>query len=308
MDRIAGKYELREPVGEGGMATVWKGLVHGAAGFTKLVAIKRVRSDLALDPKFAAMFVEEARVVSALQHPNICQVFDFDRDDRGAYFIVMEWIDGIDMAAWIKAYAKDNTLPPWHLVCGIVVEVLRALTAAHERIDEYGIPSPVIHRDINPANIMLSSSGHVKLADFGLARAMDRVAMTKPGMVKGKLAYLAPEILSGVPASAASDLFGVGIVLWEALTGRRLFWHKHDGEILLKIAACEVPPVGDLRADVPRRLAEVVHMSLAKKSEERFATADEMLQALTAILRTQPDKTDAKPIAASVQHARRVLG
>jgi serine/threonine-protein kinase len=305
--RIAGKYELVAPVGEGGMASVWRGLVHGAAGFTKLVAVKRVRPELAKDPNFTAMFVEEARVVSSLQHPNIVQVFDFDKDDRGAYFIVMEWIDGLDMAAWVRAHTLSGIGAPWHLVAGILIEVLRAVTAAHEHVDAGGRPSPVIHRDINPANILLGSSGCVKLADFGLARAMDRAAMTKPGMLKGKLAYLSPELLDGVPASTSSDLYSVGIVLWEALTGKRLFWHPHDGEIILKVAAAHIPPLGAERADLPSSLIEVVHTALAKRPEDRFASADEMLHTLTAILRTHPEATDAKPISRSVQHARGTL-
>jgi serine/threonine-protein kinase len=301
---IAGKYELVGPVGQGGMASVWQGLVHGAAGFTKLVAIKRVRSEMAEDPNFTAMFVEEARVVSSLQHPNIVQVFDFDRDESGAYFIVMEWIDGLDMEGWVRAHTMGASRVPWHLVTGIVVEVLRAVSAAHERLDENGRPAPVIHRDINPANILIGVSGHVKLADFGLARATDRAAMTKPGIVKGKLSYLSPEILQGAPASPSSDVYGVGIVLWEALTGKRLFWHKNPGEIVLRLSKGVIPPLEQERSDLPRALIEVVNTALALKPEDRFDSADEMLRTLTAILRTHPEPTDAKPIAWSVKLAQ----
>ncbi len=302
--RIAGKYELLAPVGEGGMASVWRGLVHGAAGFTKLVAIKRVRPELAEDRNFTAMFVEEARVVSSLQHPNIVQVYDFDKDESGAYFIVMEWIDGLDMEAWVRAHSLGKSRVPWHLVTGMMVEVLRAVSAAHERLDENGNSAPVIHRDINPANILVGVSGCVKLADFGLARATDRAAMTNPGIVKGKLAYLSPEILKGAPASTSSDLYGVGIVLWEALSGKRLFWHKNPGEIVLKLAKGDVPPLAGERADLPLALIEVVHAALALQPQDRFDSADEMLRTLTAILRTHPEPTDAKPIAWSVKLAQ----
>jgi serine/threonine protein kinase len=286
------------------MASVWRGLVHGAAGFTKLVAIKRVRPDLAEDPNFSAMFVEEARVVSSLQHPNIVQVYDFDRDESGGYFIVMEWIDGLDMEAWVRAHSMGASRVPWHLVTGMIVEVLRAVSAAHERLDEHERAAPVIHRDINPANILLGVSGCVKLADFGLAKATDRAAMTKPGIVKGKLAYLSPEILQGAPASPSTDLYGVGIVLWEALTGKRLFWHKNPGEIVLRLSKGIVPPLSGERNDVPAALAEVVHTALALKPEDRFDSADEMLRTLTAILRTHPEPTDEKPIAWSVKLAQ----
>src|SRR6516162_4967562 len=146
---IANKYELLDPVGEGGMAKVWRGVTHGAAGFTCRVAIKRVLPNLAADAGFVAMFVEEARVVSELQHPNIVQVHDFDQDEEGRYFLVMEWIDGIDLEAWISSFA---------------VEILRGLSCAHERVDGAGRPAPVIHRDVSPANVLLSVMGVVKLA------------------------------------------------------------------------------------------------------------------------------------------------
>jgi serine/threonine-protein kinase len=303
MTRIAGKYELVAPVGEGGMANVWRGLTHGAAGFTKLVAIKRVKSEFARDPGFAAMFVEEARVVSSLQHPNIVQIFDFDQDESGSFFIVMEWIEGLDMEHWVRAHEIGRARSPWHLTTAMAVEVLRAVSAAHERVDEAGTPAPVIHRDINPANIMLGVSGHVKLADFGLARARDRATMTKPGMVKGKLSYLAPEIVNGAPATPLTDLFGVGIVLWEALAGKRLFAARSPGDVVMNVSAAKVPPLQGEREDLPPSLVEVVHTALARKPEDRFDSADEMLRTLTAILRTHPEPTDAKPLAWSARLA-----
>ena len=154
---IANKYELLEPVGEGGMAKVWRGVTHGAAGFTCPVAIKRVLPNLAADAGFVAMFVEEARVVSELQHPNIVQVHDFDQDEEGRYFIVMEWVDGIDLEGWVTTFA--GATPPWHLVTAIGIDMLRALAAAHERVDGAGRPAPVIHRDVSPANVLLSVMG-----------------------------------------------------------------------------------------------------------------------------------------------------
>ncbi|RLB45890.1 MAG: hypothetical protein DRJ42_28940 [Deltaproteobacteria bacterium] len=176
--KIGGKYQLIEPLGEGGMATVWKGLTLGAEGFTRRVAIKRVLPELAHDKKFTAMFVEEARVVSELAHPNIVQVHDFDHDAEGNYFIVMEWVDGLDLQQWMSAYKTAGERTPWHYVAAIGIEVLRGLSAAHERIDSLGRPSPVIHRDVTPNNILVGRNGIVKLADFGLARATDRASMT----------------------------------------------------------------------------------------------------------------------------------
>lgn len=303
MKRIAGKYELVAPLGEGGMASVWRGLTHGAAGFTRKVAIKRVLARLSSNPEFAAMFVEEARVVSELQHPNIVQVHDFDHDEEGRYFIVMEWIDGLDMHGWIDSFARARLRTPWQLVAAICIEVLRALRAAHERTDEHHAPAPVFHRDVNPANILVGSNGVVKLADFGLARAMDRATMTQPGMVKGKLGYLSPEMIEGAPASAKTDLFALGIVLWEALVGRRLFDARSQGEVVLKVRAAEVPPLDRERQDLPPTLREIVHCVLQRDPEVRFDTADEMLRAMTSLLRAHPEPTDAHPLGLSVRQA-----
>jgi serine/threonine-protein kinase len=301
---IGGKYELIEPAGQGGMAKVWRGVVHGASGFTKTVAIKRVLRELARDPTFVAMFVEEARVVSSLHHSNIVQVHDFDHDAEGRCFIVMEWIEGLDLEAWVRAHVLGQVRTPWHLVAAICIEVLRALSAAHERVDDAGRPAPVIHRDVNPANILLSVNGSVKLGDFGMARAQDRPAMTGPGIVKGKLAYLAPEIFELLPATARSDLYGVGIVLWEALTGERLFAGGTPNETAQRAREAHVPSLAQLRHDLPPSLIEVVQTALARRPTDRFDSAEEMREALTAILRGHPEPTDARPIAWSVKQAR----
>jgi serine/threonine protein kinase len=296
---VAGKYELIEPVGEGGMAKVWRGVTHGAAGFTCPVAIKRVLPNLASDASFVAMFVEEARVVSELQHPNIVQIHDFDQDDEGRYFIVMEWIDGIDLDTWMRAFPERQT--PWHLVTAIGIEILRALSCAHERVDGAGRPAPIVHRDVTPANVLMSIMGIVKLADFGLARAADRAAMTAPGIVKGKLSYLAPELVKRQQATPRSDIFGVGIVLWEALAGRPLFGGGDAIDVLKRIAAHQVPSIRDFRPDIPAALAEVVHTALAQAPNDRFESAEEMSRAMASILRGQHEPIDEKALARAVR-------
>jgi serine/threonine-protein kinase len=298
---IANKYELLDPVCEGGMAKVWRGVTHGAAGFTCRVAIKRVLPNLAADAGFVAMVVEEARVVSELQHPNIVQVHDFDQDEEGRYFLVMEWIDGIDLEHWIQSFTPATT--PWHLCAAIAVEILRGLSCAHERVDGAGRPAPVIHRDVSPANVLLSVMGIVKLADFGLARAADRAQMTAPGMVKGKLSYMAPELLRRQPATPRSDIFGVGILLWEALAGQPLFASTDQLETIKKITGNQVPDIRGLRTDIPAALAEVVHAALAFNASDRFERAEEMQRALTAILKNQAEPTDDKALARSIRDA-----
>jgi serine/threonine-protein kinase len=298
---IANKYELVAPLGEGGMASVYRGLTHGAAGFTCKVAIKRVLPNLAEDAAFVAMFVEEARVASELQHPNIVQVHDFDRDAEGRYFIVMEWIDGIDLFGWIGSFKGEAT--PWHEVAAIAVEMLRGLGAAHERVDAQGKPAPVIHRDVSPQNVLLSVQGIVKIADFGLARAADRATMTAPGTIKGKLGYMAPELVKRAPASPKSDLYSVGIVLWEALTGMRLFGGSDAYEQIKKILANQVPPLRDARPDVPLPLAEIVHTALSFDPADRFERAEEMQRALASLLKNHTEPTDDRALARSIRDA-----
>jgi serine/threonine-protein kinase len=298
---IANKYELLEPVGEGGMAKVWRGVTHGAAGFTCRVAIKRVLGKLANDAAFVAMFVEEARVVSELQHPNIVQVHDFDKDDEGRYFIVMEWVDGLDLEHWVKSFEGKPT--PWPIVAAIGVEILRALAAAHERADGAGRPSPVIHRDVSPSNVLLSVMGIVKLADFGLARAADRAAMTAPGVIKGKLSYMAPELIQKQPANERSDIFSVGIVLWEALAGKPLFGGGDAIDVVKRVQTAMVPPLRDARPELPPALSEVVHTALERLPSGRFESAAEMQRALASILRGSTEDTDDRALARSFKDA-----
>jgi eukaryotic-like serine/threonine-protein kinase len=298
---IGNKYELLEPVGEGGMAKVWRGVTHGAAGFTCRVAIKRVLNKLASDAAFVAMFVEEARVVSELQHPNIVQVHDFDQDEEGRYFIVMEWVDGLDLDQWVRSFEGKPT--PWPLVAGIGIEILRGLAAAHERVDGAGRPAPIIHRDVSPSNVLLSVMGIVKLADFGLARASDRAAMTAPGVLKGKLSYLAPELLQKAPATPRSDVFSTGIVLWEALAGKPLFGGGDALEVIKRVSTAMVPPLRDVRNDIPPALAEVIHTALERLPSGRFDSAAEMQRALASILRGQTEPTDDKVLSRSVKDA-----
>ena len=305
---IAGKYELVSPAGEGGMAVVWKALTRGAGSFAKPVAIKRIQSGKHADPAFIKMFEEEARVGSQLQHPNIVQITDFGTDDDSGYFLVMEWVEGLDMFQWVRSFPRALRTTPWPLVAAIGIEVLRALAAAHERIDAKGQPAPVYHRDVSPSNILLGTNGTVKLTDFGLARAMDRASMTRPNVIKGKLAYCAPELITGAKASPQSDVFALGVVLWEALAQRRLFTGKNDLEVLLAVRKGQVPDVTETRPDVPPALAAAIHHSLESDPTNRFENAKAMARALASVLRSTTEQADAEPLGASVRAARSRLG
>jgi len=267
------------------MATVYKAVQKGAAGFQRTVAIKHIKPEYRALKNYVDMFIEEARVGSELAHPNIVQVHDFIAEE-GSYYLVMEWVDGIDLGHFIRLHREAGLHVEWPLVVAIGIGTLRGLGAAHARIAPDGTPSPVIHRDVTPHNVLLGVNGVVKITDFGLARARDRVSsMTAPGTVKGKLSYLAPEVSYGKANTPQSDLFGVASVLWETLSGERLFDGKNDVEIFKKIRACQIPPVGDIRGDIPSSLAAVLDVALAPDPVNRFASATAFAHALSQVMK-----------------------
>ncbi len=282
---IAGKYELLERAGEGGMAVVWKGLMRGAAGFTRPVAMKQIKPELRHDERQVAMFVEEARLGSCLLHPNIAQVLDFVDDEQGAYWLITEWVDGLDLGSLLRYYRSRHERIPWPLATLVGVGALRGLAAAHERHTADGTPVPIVHRDVSPQNLLLGIGGSVKLSDFGLARARDRTSvLTIPGFIKGKLGYLAPELVGGLQASPQSDLFSMGSVLWEALSGHPLFTGKNDREVLRAIHRGQVAPVSSERPGLPKLLVFAIGRALGRTPVERYPTAAAMAQDLEGAL------------------------
>ena len=303
---IDGKYELLEVAGTGGMATVWRATQRGAAGFKRTVAIKRIKEDVALEPKFRKMFIEEARVCAQLVHPNIVQIYDFG-DDGGRYFIVMEWVEGMALSRYLATLVEVKSLPPWHVVAAIAIEAAKGLSAAHDRLDNYGDSAPIFHRDVTPQNILLGLNGTVKLTDFGLARATDRARMTAPDIIKGKVGYLAPEMTRAKQASARTDIYALGVVLWQALAGRRLFEGKDDLEVFISASRGEIPPISEVRSDVPQRFASIVERALARDPEDRFQNAVQMQRVIHRLLRDLPEPPDAKVISRSVRGVRAYL-
>ncbi len=298
---LGGKYEVLELAGEGGMAKVYRGQTHGAAGFTRPVAIKRVLAPLSQNPEFLKMFVEEARVVSELDHPNIAQIHDFDRDRTGEYYLVLEWVDGLTLGEWRDAYRSRGEHAPWDLTAAVAIEVLNALHAAHIRTDADGNAAPVFHRDVTPQNVMISSCGVAKLTDFGLAKAMDRSSITQPGFVKGKLSYLAPELTYEADPSAQTDVYSVGVVLWEVLAGEKLFKDKEPRELIDSIRDMSIPDLTAWRDDLPDRLLAIIDKALRRDPADRYGSSREMARDLAALLSELAEATDADVIAKSVQ-------
>jgi eukaryotic-like serine/threonine-protein kinase len=302
---VTDRYQLLELAGDGGMARVYRALTRGAAGFQRPVAIKRIHEHLIDNSEFVRMFIEEARVCSELDHPNIVQVHDFGMDEQG-YFLVMEWVEGLSLGQYVRGVLASGAEVSGRLACAIVVQLLAGLAEAHERLGPDLRPAPVIHRDITPQNVLVSVGGAAKLADFGLSRAMDRARMTQPDVVKGKLSYLAPELTQGKAASVQSDLYGVGILLWEALAGERLFWADDDRERVRKVRSAEVPPLADKRPDLPRALTEIVHATLAYDPAARPGSADLLAKMLMRAFAQDP--VSPRELGQSVCDARVALG
>ncbi len=303
---LDGKYELVELAGEGGMATVWRGVLHGAAGFMRPIAIKRLKPEFRAIKNYVDMFVEEARVGSELNHPNIIQVIDFCTDPDGLYYLVMEWVEGLDLHR-LAQLAADGAAPlEWPLAASIAVGVLRGLAAAHERCRPDGSPAPVVHRDVSPHNVMIGVNGSVKLTDFGLARARDRVmSFTAPGSVKGKLHYFAPEVTTGMPATPRSDVFSLATVLWEVLAGRRAFTGETEVDVLAQIRRGGVEPLGRFRPDLPPRLVAAVQRGMATAVDARFISARHMAVELGECLRERGEYVDQQgPLGRRVGEVR----
>jgi eukaryotic-like serine/threonine-protein kinase len=301
---LAGRYDLVEELGRGGMAVVWRATQRGPGRFARTVAVKRILPELRASPETVAMFAEEARIGAELNHPNVVAVLDYGLDEFAQPYLVSEYVNGLDLGAWISFHVNRSLETPWELVTAIGIEILRGLASAHGRLDARGKPAEVLHRDVTPENVLLDVSGVVKLADFGLAKAPDREQLTRPDVVKGKAAYLAPELVRGEPASPRSDLFGVGIVLWEALTSARLFLGENEIASALLVRDARVPLLGVKRPGLPFQLMQAVHRALEREPARRFASALEMLEALRHVLRVLPASTDASALAPSFLAAR----
>lgn len=302
---VGGRYELIEVAGRGGMADVWRGRVRGDSGFVRDVAVKQMHQNLASQPTYVAMFVEEARLGSSFQSPNVAEVHDFVHD-RGNYYMILEWIEAVDLGTWIKYHVAKNEPTRWELVAAVGVGILRGLAAAHERVGSDGRPAPIVHRDVSPHNVMLTTRGMVKLIDFGLALAPDRTQeLTDPGIVKGKMSYLAPEIVAGGRPQPASDQFATGSVLWEALVGRKLFDGGTDYEVYCRLRDCIVQPLRPLRSDVPAPFAQIIARALSPGVDQRFPSAREMARQIgTALKKVQLRKDLHTVLAKTVTEIR----
>ncbi len=270
-----GPYVIYERLGLGGMATVHRAKKTGIAGFERGVALKRLLSHLAEDAVFVESFIREAKVASLLLHPNIAQIYDFGRIG-GIYYIAMEHVDGFDVRKLLRHANRTGEPIPLGVVMSILIELCDALEYAHTFPDETGQPIGIVHRDVSPSNLIVASTGHIKVIDFGIAKASSRQLKTESGRVKGKLGYMSPEAAMGNVMGPVSDMFSVGVVAHELLTARPLFSAKTDFETMLRIREGEIYPPSRRNPLVSQQLDDVVLGALERDAYARIQTAGQM--------------------------------
>jgi eukaryotic-like serine/threonine-protein kinase len=296
-----GKYVAIAELGRGGMATAYLTSFSGPGGFNKLMVVKRLRPALAAEPDFLRMFLDEARLAARIDHPNIVHTSEIGYDGTN-YFIAMEFVDGQPLENVLRrnklqAAGKGATPAdieaaptiPLSLHLHILTKVLEGLDSAHELKDFDGSPLNVVHRDVSPHNVMVTYDGHIKLLDFGIAKAADSTTDTRTGFLKGKCAYMAPEQFGGEGVNRRADLFSVGIMLWQAITGRRLWRGLSDTEIFARLAKDEVPSPRTVVGNMDEKLEQICMRALATDQNKRFATAAEFQGALEDYIATKPE-------------------
>lgn len=328
MQETFGRYQLLSRIGTGGMAEVWTAKSFGALGFEKLLVIKRILPELAQQPKFVDMFVHEAKLSVQLSHANIVQVFDLgkvdQKDGTPGYFMAMEYVAGLDLSSLLLRCHRQKISLPVPLCVYICSEIAKALDYAHRKRDGEGRPLGIVHRDISPQNILLSWEGDVKVTDFGIAKARDYAAgpgsqempavnegaaesvsdKAKPYAVSGKISYLSPEQSLNEPVDGRSDIFSLGIVFYEMLTGGHPFWAPSAAETVRRIRAGEFPPLELSNPDVPWPLVAIVHRMLAQKPQARFADAGHSHEELLGFFFGAGERVGAPHLSAFLERFR----
>jgi serine/threonine protein kinase len=280
-----GKYEVIGRLGQGGMAEVLLGKQVGLEGFEKKVVIKRILPHLAAEEQFVKMFLHEARVAARVLHPNVVQVYDLIKDATD-YYAIMEYVRGTDLNQLLKNAARLDVQLPIELCCRIAADLCAGLSAAHGYVDDTGVKQPILHRDVSPHNVMISLDGVVKLTDFGVAKAADSLDKTATGHLKGKVIYMAPELLTQGAADQRLDVYAAGLVLYVCLTQHHPFFLGDDVASIKAILERPIPRVDTLRPDVPDALADIVEQAVAKDPNERTPTAAALQARLEGFLAT----------------------
>jgi serine/threonine-protein kinase len=290
-----GRYRLLAELAHGGMGDVYLGVAQGPAGFSKLMVIKMLRPALADDEQFLAMFLEEARLAARLNHPNIVQTVEVGNEGR-RYFLCMEYLEGQSLQRLRQRVAKEHPFPLGiHL--RIIVEALNGLHYAHELVDIDNRPLGVVHRDATPHNVFVTYDGQVKVVDFGIAKAMDSSLETRTGELKGKVAYMPPEQASAQRVDRRADVFALGVMVWEAAVGRRLWKGLNEVAIMHELLTGSIPSPRSVDPRVPPELDAICKRALATRADDRYATAADFAQDLERFLANIGDRSTSRDIA-----------
>lgn len=285
-----GPYQLVKKIAVGGMAEVFKAKRTGVEGFEKVVAVKRILPHLSDNKEFVEMFIDEAKMVAGLTHPNIVQISDLGKLEK-SYYIAMEYVHGRDLRSILRRAKERGLRLPLDLTVLIVSKVCSALEFAHRKKDERGRPMLIVHRDISPQNILISFEGEVKLTDFGIAKAATKARITDAGALRGKLLYMSPEQAWGKPMDRRSDLFSLGIVFYEMITDQKPFLGSSEMSILEMVRECRVAPPSDVNPRIPEKLEKVVMTALERDPDHRYQDAAEMYRDLDRVLHERQPPT-----------------
>jgi serine/threonine protein kinase len=279
---IVGRYRIYGRIASGGMASVHFGRLVGAVGFSRTVAVKRLHAHLAEDPEFMSTMIDEARLVARIHHPNVVPVLDVVAAD-GELLVIMEYVRGESLSRLLKS-ERERRRVPVPIAIAIAVGCLRGLHAAHEATTDAGAPLGIVHRDVSPQNILVGVDGAARVIDFGVAKAAGRLQTTRQGVVKGKVAYMSPEHLTAGEVTRSTDIYAMGVVLWEMLAGKRLFQADNDAQLVTPVLAGAKEPPSRHDPSLPEALDAIVMMALSVQPADRFASAEEMAEALQALV------------------------
>ncbi|HYO16589.1 MAG TPA: TonB family protein [Thermoanaerobaculia bacterium] len=297
-----GQYTLLERIAVGGMAEVWKARMRGVEGFQKTVAIKRILSHMTDNSEFVGMFIDEAKLAAQLSHPNIVHIYDLGKIGRD-YYIAMEYVEGRDLRSLLNVARKKGMRLPLGLALLIAARVASALDYAHRKRDFEDREMGLVHRDVSPQNVLLTSDGDVKLCDFGIAKAVSKASHTQVGALKGKLQYMSPEQAWGRPLDGRSDIFSLGAVLFEMVTGERLFPGDSELSVLEAVRQGRIRSPRQVDPSIPREVDEIVTRALAIEPQDRFASAGEMKQRIEAALAALSPSPGPTDLAAFIHRA-----
>ncbi len=291
-----GKYRIIARLGTGGMASVFLCVAAGPVGFTKLLVLKLLRPELADDDDFLAMFVDEARLAARLNHANVVQTYEVGFEE-GHHFLAMDYLDGQPLYALLRRQSREGNPMPIDVHVHILAETLAGLHYAHTLTDFDGTPLNVVHRDVSPQNVFITYDGQVKLVDFGIAKATGAATVTQSGVFKGKVSYMAPEQAQSKPVDARADVFSVGVMLWEALAGKRFAKGESQTAVLAQRMQGTEPRIREENPDVDPELAEICDRAMALEPDSRFVSAQHMRDALESYLQRSSRRVGPRDVS-----------